>query len=141
MGFLTPLSHDGCRDYWLSLCPELQVGSRVLLAAYNEDVIVGTGQLSLSPWPNARHRAELQKLFVCSSLRGRGVGNSLLAALHDAARHLGRSLLVLTTRHGGAAERFYKGSGYKEVGVIPGWSAGRAGERYDHVYLYQELSL
>ena len=141
MGFLTPLSEDGCRDYWISLLSELQAGSRVLLAAYNDDVIVGTGQLSLSLSPNARHRAELQKLFVCSSLRGRGVGGSLLAALHDTARQLHRSLLVLTTRWGGAAEKFYKGFGYREVGIIPGWSAGPAGARYDHVCLYKELSL
>jgi len=141
MGFLAPMTDDGCRDYWLSLRPQLQAGSRVLLAAYEEEVIVGTGQLSLSLWPNARHRAELQKLFVGNSLRGRGVGRSLLAALHDAARQRGRSLLVLNTRRGGVAETFYKGLGYTEVGVIPGWSAGPAGERYDHVTLYQELSL
>jgi acetyltransferase len=141
MGFLAPLTDAGSRDYWLSLLPELRSGSRLLLAARDEDAIVGTGQLSLSSLPNGRHRAELQKLFVSNSLRGRGVGRSLLAALHDAARERGRTLLVLNTRHGGVAERFYKSLGYSEAGVIPGWSAGPAGERYDHVTLYQELSL
>jgi acetyltransferase len=141
MSFLPPLTHDEARDYWLSLRPELQAGSRLLLAAYTEDGIVGSGQLSLSPWPNSRHRAELQKLFVATALRGRGVGKSLMAALHDAARRHGRSLLLLNTRRGEPSEAFYKGLGYGEVGVIPGWTVGSAGERYDHVTLYQELSL
>jgi acetyltransferase len=91
--------------------------------------------------PNARHRAELQKLFVATALRGSGVGRSLMAALHETARQHGRSLLFLNTRRGDPAEGFYKGLGYREVGVLPGWTIGPVGERYDHVTLYKELSL
>jgi acetyltransferase len=141
VGFLPPLTHDQGRDYWLSLRPELQADSRLLLAAYADDRLVGAGQLSLSPWPNSRHRAEVQKLFVATAVRGRGVGRSLMVPLHDAARQLGRSLLLLNTRRGEPAENFYKELGYREVGVIPGWTLGPAGERYDHVTLYHELSL
>jgi GNAT superfamily N-acetyltransferase len=141
LGFLSPLTRDEARVYWLSLRPELQAGSRLLLAAHTEDRIVGSGQLAFPSSPNARHRAELQKVFVASTLRGRGVGRSLMAALHDTARRHGRSLLLLNTRRGEPAEAFYKGLGYREAGVLPGWTVGPAGERYDHVTLYQELSL
>ena len=141
LGFLAPLTYDGGRDYWLSLRPELQAGSRLLLVAYAGDRIVGSGQLAFASMPNARHRAEVQKLFVATGLRGRGVGRSLLAALHDAARQRGRSLLLLNTRRGEPSEKFYKGLGYREVGVVPGYSVGQAGERYDTVMLYQELPL
>jgi GNAT superfamily N-acetyltransferase len=140
MGFLPPLTRDEARDYWLSLRPELEAGSRLVLAVYDAYGIVGSGQLSLSPWPNSRHRAELKKIFVATALRGRGVGRLLMAALHAVARQHGRSLLVLNTRRGDPAETFYKGLGYGEVGVIPGWTVGPKGERYDHVTLYQELS-
>ena len=140
MGFLPPLTRANARRYWLSLRQELQAGSRLLLVASCEGRIVGTGQLALSPWSNSQHRAELQKLFVDSSFRGRGVGKSLLAALHDAARQRGRSLLVLNTRHGEPAQELYKRLGYKEVGVVPGWTIGPAGERYTHVTLYQHLT-
>lgn len=140
MGFLPPLTHDEGRDYFLSLRPELHAGSRLLVAAFTEDGIVGAGQLALSTWPNSRHRAELQKLFVATARRGRGIGRSLVAALHDAARQRGRSLILLNTRQGGPAESFYKRLGYREAGVIPGWTVGRAGERYNHVNLYRELS-
>jgi acetyltransferase len=141
MGFMPPISYEDGRDYWLSLRPAMQAGTRIVLAAFAENRLVGTGQLALSPWANSPHRAELQKLFVATAVRGRGVGRSLMIALHDAARQHGRSLVLLNTRHGGPAENFYKGLGYKEVGVIPGWTIGPRGERYDHVTLYHELAL
>jgi hypothetical protein len=40
----------------------------------------------------------------------------------------------------GRAETFYKRLGYREAGVIPGWTLGPAGERYTHVTLYRELA-
>jgi len=119
-GFLPPLKHDEGREYWLSLRPELQAGSRLLLAAYAAEGIVGPGELSLLSWSNSQHRAELQKLLVATALRWRGVGRSLLTALRDMTRQRGRSLLPLNTHRGEPAETFYKGLGYREVGVIPG---------------------
>jgi len=140
MGFLPPLTRDEATHYWLSLLPEIHAGARLLFTAYTDDRLVGSCQLKFAPWPNARHRAEIQKLFVDTSLRGRGVGRALMIALHAVARQRGRSLLLLNTRHGSPAERFYKELGYKEVGVIPGYATGPTGERYDDVALYQELS-
>jgi GNAT superfamily N-acetyltransferase len=140
LGFLSPLSREDARSYWLSLRPEMYGGSRVLLAAYADGHIVGAGQLSLPPWPNAHHRAEVQKLFVAAGLRGQGVGRLLMTALHDVARQRGRRLLLLNTRRGEIGERFYKRLGYREVGVVPGYSLGPKGERFDSVSLYQELT-
>jgi ribosomal protein S18 acetylase RimI-like enzyme len=79
-------------------------------------------------------------LFVDRASRGQGIGRLLLRALHDAAREKGRTLIRLSTRHGEPAEEFYKSLGYKEVGVIPGWTIDRTGGRYDHVELYQDLA-
>jgi GNAT superfamily N-acetyltransferase len=140
LGFLPPLTHDDSRDYWLSLRPELQAGSRLLLAAFTGGRLAGSGQLTLPPWTNGRHRAEIQKVFVAAAVRGRGVGRSLMSALHDAARQRGRSLVLLNARRGGSAESFYRRLGYKEVGVVPGFAVGAAGERYDNVSFYQELA-
>jgi GNAT superfamily N-acetyltransferase len=141
LGFIPPLAHEEARTYWLSLRPALQAGSRLLLVAYADGSVVGSVQMSFPPWPNARHRAEVQKLFVAPALRGQGVGRALMIAVHDAARERGRSLLLLNTRHRGRAEGFYKDLGYREIGVIPGYAAGPTGERYADVALYQELSL
>ena len=107
--------------------------------ARGEDRIIGAGQLLLSPWSNSTHRAELQKVFVAGSVRGTGVGRSLIAALHDAARQAGRSLLVLNTRYGEPAEALCRRLGYREVGLVPGWTLGPAGESCTHVTLRQHL--
>jgi ribosomal protein S18 acetylase RimI-like enzyme len=141
LGFIPPLAREEAREYWLSLRPALQAGSRLLLAAYADSNVIGSVQMSFPLWPNARHRAEIQKLFVAPALRGQGVGRALMVAIHDAARERGRSLLLLNTRHRGPAEGFYKDLGYREIGVIPGYAAGPSGERYADVALYQELSL
>jgi GNAT superfamily N-acetyltransferase len=130
LGFLPPVDRDEAEWYWTSLRPDLVTGSRLLVGAFRDGRIVGSGQLSLPSWPNAKHRAELQKLFVAASLRGLRVGRSLVAGLHDAARRRGRSLVLLHARRP-VADGFYKPLGYREVGVIPGYSTGSAGERID----------
>jgi len=142
LGFVPPLSDSEGRAYWLSICPELQAGSRLLLGAYAGGRIVGTGQLMLARWSSSQHRAEVQKLLVDSAHRGQGVGKLLIIALHDAARQLNRSLIVLNTRRGQPTVRFYKQLGYREAGVIPGFSRNvTTGERRDTMILYQELAL
>ncbi len=139
LGFLAPLDRDEALAYWRSLGSDLDMGKRLLLIAVDGAEIVGSGQLGLTQWSNGRHRAELQKLLVRAERRGEGIGRLLVAALHDAARERGRTLLMLDTRRGSAAERFYRGLGYQELGVVPGYAVGLSGERFDTVFFYTEL--
>jgi acetyltransferase len=139
LGFHPPLTALEAHNYWLSLAPELHNGTRLLLVAFTQHGPAGSAQLVLSTAPSGRHRAEIRKLFVASEVRGKGVGRALVAALHHAARRSHRSLIVLDTQRGQPAEAFYRRLGYREVGVIPGWTIGPQGERYDHVTLYHEL--
>ena len=139
LGFPAALKEREAKAYWLSLRPELRAGSRLLVAAWWEDRLVGTGQLDFPWWPTARHRVELQKLFVSPELRRQGIGRFLVQSLHLAALRRQRTLVMLHTRHGGSAVRFYENLGYRRVGVIPGFARGAAGERYDHLWLYREL--
>jgi ribosomal protein S18 acetylase RimI-like enzyme len=139
LGFESPLTDEEAREYWFSIEPELRAGSRWLLAAYVDGGLVGSGQLQLAKWSAGRHRAEVQKLFVDSAQRGRGIGEALIAALHDTARRHQRSLIVLNTRHGMPAVRFYKRLGYQEAGVIPGFTVSRTGEPRATLILYRNL--
>jgi ribosomal protein S18 acetylase RimI-like enzyme len=140
LGFLAPITRETVRDYLISLFPEVEAGSRLVLVAYRNNVVVGSGQLALSLRSNSPHRAELERLFVERASRGQGIGTSLMHGLHSLSRQNGRTLILLNTRRGELAEAFYKGLGYREVGVIPGWTIGAGGERYDHVTLYLELT-
>jgi GNAT superfamily N-acetyltransferase len=139
LGFPAALTEKEARAYWLSLRSELRAGSRLLIAAWWEDRLVGTGQLDFPWWPTARHRVELQKLFVSPALQRQGIGRFLMQSLHLAALRRQRTLVMLHTRHGGSAVRFYEQLGYRRVGVVPGFARGAAGERYDHLWFYREL--
>ena len=117
----------------------MRAGVRLLLGAFLDGTLVGAGQLFMPAFPNALHRAEIHKVVVAGKMRGRSVGTRLMTALHDAARTRGRCLLLLKARRGGPAETFYRKVGYREAGVIPGYSLGRGGQRHDSVAFYHEL--
>jgi acetyltransferase len=141
LGFYAPLADEDASEYWRTVRSELESGSRVLLATFENGRIVGSGQLALAPWRNATHRATIEKLFVSTAMRGRGIAKALINALQDTARLRGRSLLLINARRAAPAERLYKSLGYREFGVIPGFAMGPKGERYDSVCMYRELSL
>jgi acetyltransferase len=139
LGFLPPMADDEALNYWLSIRAELREGSRILLAAYDGDRIVGSGQLAFPRWPSAHHRAEIHKVFVAKEMRGRGVGGLIVRALQKVAKLRGRTLLLLNARDGGPGERLYLELGFKKVGVIPGYAAGLDGTRHDSGLFYQEI--
>ncbi len=139
LGFVAPLLREAAQRYWLSLRDEMRAGTRLLLAARWNGRVVGTGQLAMPAWSNARHRAEVQKVIVAGSMRGRGIGQIIMGALHEAALERGRSLILLNTRHGGRPVRFYERLGYRVAGVIPGFSVDAEGRRHGTATLYQEL--
>jgi ribosomal protein S18 acetylase RimI-like enzyme len=137
VGFLPPLSTEDAQQYWRTVFEEVQKYACVLLVAREVGQIVGSVQLALATKPNARHRAEVQKLFVLSSQRRRGVGRALMQAVEQAARDGQRTLLVLDTRQGDSAEQLYRTLGYCEVGVIPGYAHSVAGTLDSTVIFYK----
>jgi ribosomal protein S18 acetylase RimI-like enzyme len=139
LGFLSPLRSDEARQYWHSLRPELERGSLFLLGAWFGNRLVGSGQLAFPASRNGHHRAELQKHFVGTRFQGLGIGRSLMTALHDGALQRRRFLIILNVRRGDSAERLYRGLGYREAGVVPGYTIGPTGERFDNAILYIEL--
>jgi acetyltransferase len=140
LGFIAPVPREAARRYWLSLRDEIRAGTRLLLVARAHGRIVGTGQLALPAWPNARHRAEVQKLVIDASMRGLGIGQQLMGALHQAAQQHGRSLVLLGTRHGGRPQAFYERLGYRVAGVLPGHTIDADGRRHDSATLYIDLT-
>lgn len=139
VGFLPPLADEEARAYWRSVEQAVCDGGRILLCAHRGDEVVGSVQLDLAHMPNGRHRAEVMKLLVLSRERRQGVGRALMQAAEDAARLRGRTLLVLDTRKGDAAEALYRSIGYTEAGVVPGYARGADGELHDTVFFYREI--
>jgi acetyltransferase len=139
VGFLPPLQAEEARAFWQETLDEVAAGTRLALGAWLSGRLVGTVQLALATKPNARHRGEVQKLLVHTTARRQGIARALLDAIERAALESGRSLLVLDTEQGSAAERLYRRVGYSEGGVIPRYAATAAGPLIATVIFYKEL--
>jgi acetyltransferase len=137
VGFLPPLSEAEARDYWASIIAEQARETRVLLVARLGERVIGTVQLELASKPNARHRAEVQKLLVHSQARQQGIGRALLTAIEEAARLAHRTLLVLDTRLGDPSEQLYLSHGYTRAGSIPQYVRSANGELDATVFYYR----
>ena len=75
---------------------------RAILAAEDDDGILGVVQVIPAWQPNQPHRADIAKMLVHRRARRRGVGEALMRAAEAAAREMGRTLLVLDTVTGEA---------------------------------------
>jgi ribosomal protein S18 acetylase RimI-like enzyme len=140
LGFLPPLDPAEAGMYWKGAEAEMRAGRRIVVVAWSGSRVVGCVQIILSTRENARHRAEVQKLCVLTSERGKGIGKALMEAAHAAALARGRTLLTLDTKKGDPAVALYRGLGYVELGVVPSYTRDRSGEFHDSVFLYRQLA-
>jgi GNAT superfamily N-acetyltransferase len=86
------------------------VGAYVVL--WEGDAAVGGG--GLKRWDD--ETAEVKRMYVVPAARGRGLAGRLLAALEDEARALGyRRMRLDTGPSSPAAERLYRGAGYRAI--------------------------
>jgi len=113
---------------------------RVLIVADEAQEIVGMVQLVFSGATNADHRAEVQRLGVSAGARGRGTGRQLMAAVEEAARESGVTLLWLTTHDGTEACAFYEAIGYTKLGVMPNYSRRPDGTLWPGAFYFKELT-
>jgi GNAT superfamily N-acetyltransferase len=139
VSFMPPFGPADGRAFFQKVAGEVQRNETVLLAARLDGRIVGTVQLGIATPPNQPHRADVKKLLVLRSARGRGIGESLMSEVEQAARERGRSLLVLDTCEGGDAERLYTRGGWNRSGVIPGYALFPDGSPCDTVIFWKQI--
>jgi GNAT superfamily N-acetyltransferase len=140
IGFLPPVSDVDARHYWQGIFAEMDREQRYLVAAIVDGSLMGTVQLHPATMPNGSHRAEVAKLFVHRQARRQGIGFKLMQAVEQAAREIGRKLLVLDTRKGDPSEQLYTRIGYERAGEIPRYARAASGELHDTVLFYKELA-
>jgi GNAT superfamily N-acetyltransferase len=138
VSFMAPFSRDEARAFFEDVADDVARGRRILLAAFDCERVVGTVQVLLAMPPNQPHRGEIAKLLVRRDARGGGIGGLLMEAAEAAARHAGKSLLVLDTASA-AAERVYERGGWTRVGVVPGYALLPDGEPCDTVFYWKRL--
>ena len=102
--------------------------------------IVGTVQLGLDTPPNQHHRADVKKMLVHRSARGRGIGAALMAAIEEEARRRGRWLLVLDTVPGESGHRLYLRAGWQQSGTVPDYALFPDGRFCDTAIMWKRLA-
>jgi GNAT superfamily N-acetyltransferase len=106
VSFMRPLSRDKAIAFWRGVADGVARNERVLLIAEDaEGQVVGTVQLITALPENQPHRADVAKMLVHRKARRRGIAQRLMAAVDQAAREEGRSVLVLDTVTGSDASR------------------------------------
>ena len=119
---MAPFSQDDAREAFDGFVSDAERGRRMILAAFDDGVLVGTVQVVLALPPNQSHRGEIAKLLVHRSARRRGIARQLMERAEAEARVEGKTLLVLDTVTGDPAERLYEEMGWNRVGVVPGFA-------------------
>jgi ribosomal protein S18 acetylase RimI-like enzyme len=137
--YMAPFSHDDARSAFEAVAAEVEDGRRLLLAAFADGEIVGTVQVVFARPPNQPHRAEIAQLLVHRSARRRGIAERLMARAEREALAEGKTLLVLDTVTGDAAERLYERLGWTQVGVIPGYALYPDGRLCDTTVFWKAL--
>lgn len=139
VSYMAPFSHEQAREAFEGFTAEVEQGRRLLLAAFAADELVGTVQVILAMPPNQPHRAEIAKLLVHSSARGRGIARRLMAQAEIEAGAEGKTLLVLDAVTGGDAARLYDRLGWTTVGVVPNYALYPDGRLCDTTVFWKAL--
>ncbi|MHA7684248.1 GNAT family N-acetyltransferase [Cupriavidus sp. PET2-C1] len=140
VSFMLPLPREKAVQFWHGVADGVARGERVLLIAQDgQGQILGTVQIILSMPDNQPHRGDVAKMLVHRKARRRGVAQRLLAALDDAARDVGKSVLVLDTVTGGDAERLYQRAGWQRAGVVPKYALMPDGAFCGTTFFYKHL--
>jgi len=141
IGFLTPLTDVELQTFWHGVAQGLAQHQRRLFVAVTDGEVTGTVQLVLDMPANGRHRAEIVKLMVAPHARRMGIGRALMQLAMQAAKDERRSLLVLDTRSGDAAEPLYLSLGFNVAGRIPGYARSTEGNLDATTIMFKQLNL
>ena len=122
VSFMHPLSPEIANAFWENSLASAARGERIVLGAFDGEMLVGTVTLLLDLAPNQPHRAEIAKMITRITHRHRGIATALLRATERAAIARGRWLLVLDTAVDEGASALYESVGFKLSGIIPEYS-------------------
>jgi GNAT superfamily N-acetyltransferase len=135
VGYMAPFTLEDARAAMAGFTD----GSRVVLAAFDGDRLVGTAQLVPSPMPNQPHRGDVAKVLVHRAARGKGVASKLMERIEAEAESRGITVLVLDTVTGSAADRLYTRLGWQRVGPVPNYALTPDGAPCETTFFYKAL--
>src|SRR3954447_25592876 len=78
VSFMHPLTPEQANAFWEASLAAADRGERIVLGAWDGDVLAGTVTLLLDLPPNQPHRGEIAKMMTRMSHRGRGIATALM---------------------------------------------------------------
>ncbi|GLR54613.1 GNAT family N-acetyltransferase [Shinella yambaruensis] len=139
VGFMAPYGPADALPFWRDVAAAVGEGATLLFAAERAGRIVGTVQVGIRQMPNQPHRADVKKLLVMESERGRGIARALMAAAEAEAARRGKTVLVLDTATGSPAETVYERLGWQRAGVIPDYALYPDGRFCATTFFYKRI--
>ena len=140
VSFLPPLAPAKARAFWQAAASEVGGGKRVIVAAWRNGILSGTGTLNLATPENQRHRADIEKILVDPAVRRCGLGRQIMRALEHEATANGRTLLTLDTTADDAGEALYRAEGWIEAGRIPDFARRVDGAAQEAVLFWKRIT-
>lgn len=137
--FMAPLASAEADAFWDGAFDSMARGERLMFAAFDKELVVGTVTIILKSPPNAPHRAEIAKMMTLSSHRRAGVGRALLRRAEQEGLKHGKTLLLLDTAAEGPSSAFYESEGFVFFGGIPGHAYRPHGGLSDTKFYYKHL--
>ncbi|MES2316701.1 MAG: GNAT family N-acetyltransferase [Pseudomonadota bacterium] len=122
VSFMHPLALPTALAFWEQALDAGARGERIVLGAWDGELLAGTVTVLLDFPPNQPHRAEIAKLMTRPALRGRGTAAALMRRAEQVAGAHGKTLLVLDTASDGGAARLYQRLGFTLAGEIPDYA-------------------
>ena len=119
VSFMHPLALEEANAFWDGSLAAAEKGERIVLGAFDGDILAGTVTLLLSLPPNQPHRAEIAKMMTRISHRGGGIAKTLMQVAERLAIEQKKTLLVLDTAEEDGASALYEKLGFTLTGVIP----------------------
>ena len=141
VSFMWPLPRERALAFWRGVADGVARGERVLLIA--EDGGADPRHGAAASWrcpTTSRTARDVAKMLVHRAARRRGVAQRLMAALDEAAREEGKTVLVLDTVTGGDAERLYERAGWQRVGEVPKYALMPDGAFCATTFFYKHLT-
>ena len=122
VSFMHPLQPVAADAFWDRALAAAGRDERIILGAWDGELLAGTVTLLLDCPPNQPHRAEIAKMMTRLSHRGRGIATALMRRAEEIAVKRKRTLLVLDTATDGGASGLYEKLGFSLAGEIPDYA-------------------
>jgi GNAT superfamily N-acetyltransferase len=140
VNFMAGFTAEEATAYWTRQIDGFATGDRVWVVAEDAGKVVGTVMCVFAPQPNQPYRADVAKMLVLSSHRQQGLGAALLTAIEAEALTAGKTLLILDTTAGSAADRLYRRMGWTPFGTAPGYAYAPDGRLDDATFFYKQIA-